>query len=1269
MDLPGAIQEEEEPKIEEKKRRKSTSLAESRGLGLTSLPTAAIRRQSRASEASKVKVCPQYTVRIWEYGLTGWLEKNHFCAGLQVDLKIGLQSCQDLVANPVNAETEKDVRLPSTSLSALTQLQESLKSPSGLLLDIADCRSFQFTELFSAMLSEMGKDIPGSIVQEAELSLNEHPYVTKEGSPSKDSAVGESMDIFLCSTAGTGLIRPVLALARLKMDGVCFAADEGTGEMRFCAVVLCDTNSEKGRSLARALATTFMDEEFVSTARSTPRAKPEMIREALRVYLAKLTIVPTVKLNKVAAAAGPMSPVGAGGKQYTLENSLVSGIQRRMSLVTPQEAFDISKRDLGFERQHSNESENGEMAPTTYHIEVDRYSNHESGWQMEKCLRQGLEVDFTLNETLPHLPHVSCFGLEEVRRLAVPQNVAIDVEAPGVVEATLNCLKASGLPLEALEEVSKALKVRLENGCEDVQDNMGSELVNPNDGDEAALVLMIFSKSIKESSAISGAFIRSKVVLPLRSDHPPARFIIALVGHKTGASNLTDVGESLAALTVDEDLISKMARAATKEEFAAAFDSRLGEIVLLPHAHVHAKRNIEDEMLLSPKGAGSPKSGRKERSSNATSPTKSGPVQTISSSSLGIQGTKSYVNKDGHIVTNVKSDIGFDHMHNHGPADDLRSNVAIGVRRTWRAVAWAQKYALPLVIGVCIAMVWMNIDEKSYHSVTHDPIVEGFQILGHDVSMHFLVNDIFMCFFFGLAIKEVTEALLPGGSLSPIRRATNPLMATLGGVVGPVAAYVIFVVIFYEATLFNGILCEVDAGGDTHDAHRRLLITETHNATAEQEYRDCGLRDFINGWGVPTATDISLAWMFAIQVFGAGHPAINYLLLLAIADDALGMAIIAIAYPDPVHPVQPVWFCLVLGGTLVAFLLRFAGVKYWTPYVFIAGPISWFGLILAQVHPALALVCIVPFMPATHDHGHDHDDEMHAKSEVRFIGSFIPRAKSEILQRAAQEFLARRGAPLHAFEHHCKLFVDFGMFFFGVANAGVKVDGIGTLTVATFLALILGKTLGIVFFAMLAHALGFLLPLGLTVVDLFAMSALGGVGLTVALFVSNEAFTDTGLQSQAKMGAVFSVASALLAFCIKYLGDKLFHPPKTEAEEETEVEMFSDDEAEAEEWLDVVAMNDIMQVLWTQRKYQARGTDLNIKRLARSVSKQNLNWQRSDAPLGFSRQTSREGSLVRGGSKESQTPSSRSQSLRRTSDEDGKSSAVHPIGAFGNIPE
>jgi NhaA family Na+:H+ antiporter len=38
-----------------------------------------------------------------------------------------------------------------------------------------------------------------------------------------------------------------------------------------------------------------------------------------------------------------------------------------------------------------------------------------------------------------------------------------------------------------------------------------------------------------------------------------------------------------------------------------------------------------------------------------------------------------------------------------------------------------------------------------------------------------------------------------------------------------------------------------------------------------------------------------------------GHPAIDYLLLLAVADDALGMVIIAIFYTDPSSPVQPQW--------------------------------------------------------------------------------------------------------------------------------------------------------------------------------------------------------------------------------------------------------------------------------------------------------------------------------------------------------------------------
>lgn len=57
-----------------------------------------------------------------------------------------------------------------------------------------------------------------------------------------------------------------------------------------------------------------------------------------------------------------------------------------------------------------------------------------------------------------------------------------------------------------------------------------------------------------------------------------------------------------------------------------------------------------------------------------------------------------------------------------------------------------------------------------------------------------------------------------------------------------------------------------------------------------------------NGWGIPTATDIALAWLVARIVFGASHPAVNFLLLLAVADDAIGLGIIAIFYPDLSFP-------------------------------------------------------------------------------------------------------------------------------------------------------------------------------------------------------------------------------------------------------------------------------------------------------------------------------------------------------------------------------
>ena len=59
--------------------------------------------------------------------------------------------------------------------------------------------------------------------------------------------------------------------------------------------------------------------------------------------------------------------------------------------------------------------------------------------------------------------------------------------------------------------------------------------------------------------------------------------------------------------------------------------------------------------------------------------------------------------------------------------------------------------------------------------------------------------------------------------------------------------------------------------------------------------------------GGTTATDIALAWLVARAVFGKGHPAVDFLLLLAVADDAIGLVIIAVFYGDPEQPAEPVF--------------------------------------------------------------------------------------------------------------------------------------------------------------------------------------------------------------------------------------------------------------------------------------------------------------------------------------------------------------------------
>jgi NhaA family Na+:H+ antiporter len=96
--------------------------------------------------------------------------------------------------------------------------------------------------------------------------------------------------------------------------------------------------------------------------------------------------------------------------------------------------------------------------------------------------------------------------------------------------------------------------------------------------------------------------------------------------------------------------------------------------------------------------------------------------------------------------------------------------------------------------------------------------------------------------------------------------------------------------------------------------------------------------------------------------FPAGHPAIPFLLLLAIADDALGLVILAMFYPS--GPLSPVWLVGLLSAALLtAGWLRRRGTRSFWRYLIGPGALSWAGLYLGGFHPALALVPIVPFIP------------------------------------------------------------------------------------------------------------------------------------------------------------------------------------------------------------------------------------------------------------------------------------------------------------------
>ena len=162
------------------------------------------------------------------------------------------------------------------------------------------------------------------------------------------------------------------------------------------------------------------------------------------------------------------------------------------------------------------------------------------------------------------------------------------------------------------------------------------------------------------------------------------------------------------------------------------------------------------------------------------------------------------------------------------------------------------------------------------------------------------------------------------------------------------------------------------------------------------------------------------------------------------------------------------------------------------------GALSWIGFYRGGLHPALALVPIIPFFP-------------HA---ARDPGLFVEAPNAH--------------DTLNEFEHRFKRPVDVMLFFFGLANAGVAIGNAGAGTWFVLVAIIVGKPLGILAATGICRRSGTAPAKGRRLERPDRRRHHRGIGFTVALFFATAAFPYGRLLDETKLGALLSFGAFFL---------------------------------------------------------------------------------------------------------------------------------------------
>jgi NhaA family Na+:H+ antiporter len=346
-----------------------------------------------------------------------------------------------------------------------------------------------------------------------------------------------------------------------------------------------------------------------------------------------------------------------------------------------------------------------------------------------------------------------------------------------------------------------------------------------------------------------------------------------------------------------------------------------------------------------------------------------------------------------------------------------------------------------LPLGCVIALAWANLWPESYYTFAH--------------ALEFPVNEIGIVFFFGLMTKQVVEATLAGGELHPWRRAALPVVAAIGGIVVPALLYHAWLVHVEEPMLMQA-------------------------------------------WAITCAADVAACYFIGGVIFGR-HPAMPFLLLLTIASNAIGLVVLATIHAAPRGNI--IGGAVLLASALgMSYAMRRGRATSFWPFVLVGGSLSWLGCWMLGVHPALALVPIVPFLP------HGKKDE----------GLFPDAPKSR--------------DAMSSFERFWTYPVQVVLCLFGLVNAGVPLHGVEPGWRALPLAVIIGRPIGVLLGAIAGRAAGLHHTLRVGWKELFVIGCVASVGLTLALFFSTVIYPLGVLQLQLKCGALGTATGAVVAF-------------------------------------------------------------------------------------------------------------------------------------------